>query len=385
MHRLSTVVIFLLVCRVSFSQRIRFEIKSLPDRHIKGSFIYLAGSFNGWNPKDEKYKFQQDDKGSYYLELSLLAGLYEYKLTRGGWDNVECGKNGNGIENRKLYVEGNAITELIIEAWHDQFPAKARVSTTGKNVSVVDTAFFIPQLNRKRRVWIYLPENYDTAPKGYRWPVLYMHDGQNVFEDATSFAGEWGVDEFLDTAMVQSSIVVAVDNGGNKRLSEYCPYNISLKGTGLSKADSMYQGEGSLYVDFLVKTLKPYIDKRYRTRKDSRNTIIAGSSMGGLISLYAVLRYPKVFGSVGVFSPAFWVAPQIYDAIKTRGKKVKAKIYFYAGKQEGEAMVPDMLKVMEEMMKVSKALITTVIRDNGKHNEVTWRKEFPLFYNWVFR
>ena len=133
-----------------------------------------------------------------------------------------------------------------------------------------------------------------------------------------------------------------------------------------------------------MKTLKPFIDKNYRTLKDKENSFIAGSSMGGLISLYAVLKYPKVFGGVGIFSPAFWISgTKIFDGIKKQGKKVNSRIYFYGGKQEGETMVPDMLKAFESMAKVSKSKMTTVIRDDGKHNEARWRIEFPLFYDWI--
>ena len=159
------------------------------------------------------------------------------------------------------------------------------------------------------------------------------------------------------------------------------PYDFSLNGIAANSTTNV--GEGRKYVDFLVKTLKPFIDKKYRTLKDSKNTFTAGSSMGGLISMYAVLEYPKIFGGAGVFSPAFWVAPQIYDAIKVKGSKVKGSVFFFAGKQEGETMVPDMLKAFEEMAKVSKARMKTVIKDDGKHNEFTWRKEFPSFYKWL--
>jgi predicted alpha/beta superfamily hydrolase len=355
---------------------IRLEIKSLPVYHPSNSDIYAAGSFNGWNPQDEKYKFQRTENGNYFINLKLGNDIYEYKITRGGWDKVECKKGGAGIENRSLKVEADATVELTIEEWADRFPAKPRVSTASKNVHIIDTAFLIPQLKRVRRVWIYLPENYET----YRYPVLYMHDGQNVFDDAASYAGEWGVDEFLDSVKLKSCIVVAVDHGGAKRINEYCPYDMSAGPSG----EKFGKGEGNEYVDFLVKTLKPFIDKNYHTLKDKSHTFIAGSSMGGLISMYAVLKYPKVFGGAGVFSPAFWISgPKIFDDIKAKGKNVNSKIYFYGGKQEGETMVPDMLKAFEMMSKASKSKMETVIRDDGKHNEARWRIEFPLFYRWI--
>jgi predicted alpha/beta superfamily hydrolase len=358
---------------VMSQQTVRLEIKALPDYHASGSDIYAAGSFNGWNPQDTRYRFQRTEKGEYYIDLKLDNGRHEYKITRGGWDKVECKKGGAGIENRVLVIPGNTTVDLNVEEWADRFPAKPRASTASKNVHIIDTAFLIPQLKRTRRVWVYLPEGYSNSKN--RYPVLYMHDGQNVFDDATSYAGEWGIDEYLDSAE-KKCIVVAVDHGGAKRINEYCPYDMERYG----------KGEGDQYVDFLAKTLKPFIDKRYRTLKNKKNTFIAGSSMGGLISMYAVLKYPDVFGSVGVFSPAFWISgPKIFDDIKTKGKKVNSKIYFYGGKQEGETMVPDMLKAFGAMAEVSKSKMTTIIRDEGRHNEARWRIEFPLFYEWMIR
>jgi predicted alpha/beta superfamily hydrolase len=349
---------------------VRLEIRTLPAYHASGSDVYVAGSFNGWNPQDNNYRFQKTDKGDYFIDLKLAEGKYEYKITRGGWDKGESQKGGGFIPNRVLIVPGESIVPLNIEEWADRFPSKPKVSSAGKNVRIVDTAFVIPQLNRLRRVWIYLPDGYTSSSE--RYPVLYMHDGQNVFDDATSFAGEWGVDECIDS-MKKKCIVVAVDNGGNKRINEYCPYDMERFG----------KGEGNQYVEFLATTLKSYVDKNYRTLKNKENSFIAGSSMGGIISMYAILKYPDVFGGAGVFSPAFWVGPKIFDDIKEKGSKVNARIYFYAGGQEGETMVPDTEKAHELMKAVSKSTLTTVIRDDGKHNEARWRMEFPLFYEWI--
>ena len=105
--------------------------------------------------------------------------------------------------------------------------------------------------------------------------------------------------------------------------------------------------------------------------------------MGGLISFYALIKYPKKFGGAGVFSPAFWITPQLKNIDPKKAKKIKGKIYFFAGQQESDAMVPDMLSVFEQMHKYSKAKMKTVIRAQGKHNEATWRAEFPLFYKWL--
>jgi len=376
-------ILTLLNLSVTAQQKIRFEINSLPSNNPANSSIFVAGSFNSWNPANKDFQFQKSEKG-YFLELSLNAGSYEYKITRGGWDKVECSKEGKDIGNRTLKVDANTNVEVSIDGWKDLFASSSqpKKSTANKNVRIIDTAFFIPQLNRTRRVWIYLPPSYNSSTKKY--PVLYMHDGQNVFDDATSFSGEWGVDEALDTLGLKykECIVVGIDNGGDKRLNEYCPYDFSLSGIAANNKTNI--GEGGKYVDFLVKTLKPFIDKKYRTLKDQKNTFTAGSSMGGLISMYAILKYPKVFGGAGVFSPAFWVGPKIFDDIKAKGKKVNAKIYFYAGDAEGESMVPMTIRAFNEMHRVSKSKMAEVIRAGAKHNEPRWRIEFPLFYEWLF-
>ena len=377
-------VSLLLTLSLASQQKIRIEINSLPANNPANSSLFVAGSFNGWNPQNKSFQFQKNEKG-YFLELSLNAGSYEYKITRGGWDKVECTKDGRDVGNRTLKVETEPTIEVAVEGWKDLFASSSqpKKSTANKNVRIIDTAFFIPQLNRPRRVWIYLPPSYNSSTKKY--PVMYMHDGQNVFDDLTSFSGEWGVDEAMDTLGLKTKecIVVGIDNGGNKRLNEYCPYDFDLKGIAANNVSG--KGEGALYVDFLAKTLKPFIDKKYRTLKDSKNTFTAGSSMGGLISMYAALKYPKVFGAAGVFSPAFWVGPKIFDDIKAKGKKVNAKIYFYAGDEEGETMVPMTLKAFNEMHKVSKSKMCEVIRAGGKHNEQRWRIEFPLFYDWIMK
>ena len=99
--------------------------------------------------------------------------------------------------------------------------------------------------------------------------------------------------------------------------------------------------------------------------------------------MYALLKYPDVFGGAGVFSPAFWVGPKIFDDIKAKGSKVNSKIYFYAGGQEGESMVPDTKKAYELMKEVSKSKMMTEINGEGQHNEQRWRMEFPAFYRWI--
>ena len=382
MKRVFILAVVLLTFFLSSSQRlVRFSISPLPGQTL-GDTMFIAGSFNSWNPADKNYRLQKDasarlndsvGQGNYFLETKLADGMYEFKITGGSWTKVECRKNGADIQNRVLKLSSDTTIHAVVEEWADHFTKKPRHSTASKNVHIIDTAFRMPQLNRVRRIWIYLPPDYNGSNS--RYGVMYMHDGQNVFDDSTSFAGEWGVDELMDSisAKKKEMIVVGIDNGGGKRINEYCPYDMERFG----------KGEGVQYLEFLVKTLKPYIDKNYRTKKHKDDTYIAGSSMGGLISMYAVLKYPKVFGGAGVFSPAFWVGPKIFDDIEKKGKQVNSKIYFYCGGEENETMERDMVKAFEEMRSVSKSKMETSVRPEGKHTESVWREEFPLFYLWL--
>jgi predicted alpha/beta superfamily hydrolase len=373
MRKIFIAIMLLLSLNAVTQFKVGIHINTLPAYTAPADSLFVAGSFNGWDPHSNAHMLLKEEGGHRYIYLQLPAGLHEFKITRGSWAKVESGNNGFPLENHSIRVTSDTSLSFGIQHWADHFPKTPRKSSANKNVKIIEQAFYIPQLNRYRRVWIYLPQGYSSSKKDY--PVLYMHDGQNVFEDTTSYSGEWGVDEALDTLgrKYGEMIVVAIDNGGDKRMNEYSPYDMTRFG----------KGEGDAYVDFLVKTLKPYIQKHYRTSKKTADNFVAGSSMGGLISLYAILKYPKEFGGAGVFSPAFWIAPGIKDAVNKKAKEVKGKIYFYAGKKEGDSMVPDMLKIFEIMRHASKAKMETVIREEGKHNEATWRQEFPLFYKWL--
>ena len=232
----------------------------------------------------------------------------------------------------------------------------------------------MPQLGRQRRIWIYLPADYFSSKNKY--PVIYMHDGQNLFDSYSSGYGEWGIDEFLDKVSPgKKCIVVGIDHGGSERIAEYDPY------------DSKYgKGRGTDYTEFLVKTLKPYIDANYRTRKDARNTTIAGSSIGGLISMYAAIKYPDVFGNAGIFSPAFWIAPEIYDLAKQSLFNKKSRFYFVCGDAESDLMVSDMKRmaaIVQGKGTSPQNSPVTVIK-SASHNEKQWNSDWPGFYKWLF-
>ena len=202
-----------------------------------------------------------------------------------------------------------------------------------------------------------------------------MHDGQNLFDEFSAPFGEWGVDEALDSLQKQTrkyAIVVAIDHGNDKRITEY------------NFEDNKKYGvaEGQEYVAFIASTLKPFIDKKYRTKKNKGNTAIAGSSLGGLISTYALLKYPLTFGTAGIFSPAYWIAPSMDSLASIKSKSTKNRFWFYAGEKENSDMVKDMKRIKSNIAKNEKNDISFNVDANGTHNEQTWRKWFPVFYKW---
>jgi len=360
-----------------------------PPNTPAGATIHVAGSFNLWNPDAPGFALASQPGGEYVITLpDDVRGAIEFKFTLGSWETVETTASGGDVENRSFTIPavGTATFTGSVAGWRSgaSQPSAPRPSTASPSVSILSDSFAIPQLMRTRRIWLYLPPHYATSTK--RYPVLYMHDGQNVFDAATSFAGEWGVDETLDSLRRKGdrgAIVVAVDNGGTHRLDEYDPW--------VSTNSKYGGGEGDEYVEFLVHTLKPYIDQHYRTRTDRLNTGIMGSSMGGLISLYAALKYPEVFGRAGVFSCACWIAREHVFTYARHAKPLRPlpRLYFVAGALETKDAEParDQREMVDSLVAAGfpvGAALQSFIPADGKHAEWFWRREFPDAYRWLF-
>jgi len=155
--------------------KVHFVINNLPAYTQTGDKIFLVGSINNWNPHDERLALKWEN-GKPGITIDLVRGKIEYKFTRGSWETVESANGGFPTQNRSIMIEHDTTIQVEVAHWADHFPKKAKQSTASRNVHVIDTAFFIPQLNRHRRVWIYLPESY--ASSGKKYPVLYMHDAR---------------------------------------------------------------------------------------------------------------------------------------------------------------------------------------------------------------
>ena len=373
------VSLLLLLVGLTAQAQVTFKITAVPANTPATATLYIAGTFNSWNPGNPAHALTHNADGSYQITLPAATGTMEYKFTRGAWASVETNASNGSVPNRTYtFGSGPATVACQVLNWEDL--AGGAPSTAAANVSVISTAFAMPQLGRTRRVWLYLPPGY-TASSTRRYPVLYMQDGQNVFDAATSFAGEWGVDEALNLLASSGQdptgcIVVAVDNGAN-RLDEYSPWNNPQYGG----------GQGDLYVDFLVQTLKPYIDANYRTLPDRANTGIGGSSMGALIATYAALREPTVFGKVASFSPAYWFAYAPLAAyVHQHPANPNTRFYFVSGTTESSTMVPQMQALRDSLQRggVPAANLNFNTRPDGQHAEWFWKREFPAGYSWLY-
>lgn len=370
-----------LFCLSPLAAQLTLKVNSIPFNTPPGASIHAVGTFNNWNPGDPAMILAPNGSGQYSITINPPAGEVKFKFTRGNWDMVEGDANGNYLPDRVLNYNGQPTTvNLSILSWEDLSGGGNPNSTAADNVFVIDDNFYIPQLNRERRVWIYLPPDYQTTTKKY--PVLYMHDAQNLFDVTTGAFGEWEVDESLNELFQQGDygcIVVGIDNGGIDRLDEYSPW---------FNSDYNEGGDGAAYVNFIVNTLKPHIDSLYRTFPGRLTTGIMGSSMGGLISMYALSERQDVFSKAGIFSSAFWFAgSNPANHVATHPKQGDVRVYFLAGGDEPDYVEQDMLEVANAMNTAgfSNSEKFVHVPSDGQHSEWFWAREFPDAYVWLFQ
>ncbi|MBQ1986121.1 MAG: alpha/beta hydrolase [Clostridia bacterium] len=228
-----------------------------------------------------------------------------------------------------------------------------------------------------RNVYVYLPADYDMGEKR-RYPVLYMFDGHNAFfDDHATYGKSWGLADYLDKTAAPL-IVAAVEcnhSPENGRLSEYSPYDFDNPHYG------KFKGRGDETLDWFINTLKPYIDREFRTLKDRDHTFIMGSSMGGLMSLYAVLKYNKVFSRAACLSPSIWVSEEkLRDLIRNAPVSPDTVVYMDYGSREMNFHAGNEQRFAALGMEMLKRRIhlTQRIVPNGNHSEASWEKQLPF-------
>jgi predicted alpha/beta superfamily hydrolase len=369
--------ILLIISYLNAFGQLTIRVTSVPTNTAADTKIYALGNFNNWNPNDTTKILKRQNDGSLALTFTPSVSALEFKFTQFNWSPPEATAQGGFRANRTLTYNGGAQTvNLTIDGWEGQSSA---ASTAASNVKILSNAFSMPQLGKTRRIWLYLPPQYSDTSK--RFPVFYMHDGQNLFDRATTaFGTEWQVDETLNTLAAQGDkgcIVVGIDHGGGSRLDEYSAYKNARYGG----------GQGAAYAKFIVETLKPYIDANYRTKSDRNNTAVGGSSMGGLISMYIAAEYQNVFSKALIFSPSFWFADSCYTQVLRRGKQFGMRYYLMADTNEDADLVGQMTRMTDILRGLGYANdeVKTVLKTDGQHAEWFWAREFGDGYKWLFR
>ena len=237
----------------------------------------------------------------------------------------------------------------------------------------------IPKLSPdvKRRVYLYLPESYKKEPEK-RYPVMYMFDGHNVFFDSDATYGKsWGMNKYMEESR-KELIIVAVECNhlGNRRIIEYSPMTYENATMG------RIRGKGNIYMNWLVRTLKPEIDANYRTLPDRKNTIIAGSTMGGLMAMYGVAVYNPVFQRAACLSPSLWVAPgRVLEMIARAQIRNDTCIYMDYGSEEmfNHAANAEALISTSHLLLTKRVNLAFRIVPGGGHGEASWEKQIPIF------
>ncbi|WP_425639369.1 alpha/beta hydrolase [Algoriphagus yeomjeoni] len=339
--------------------------------------VYISGNFNNWTTQDRRFLMKKISKGKY--EFTFPDGPeFEkeliYKFTKGDWSEVEIDRYGNRTPNRHWKNDKVTKTEKVAKwrkNWLPYRPSQLPI------IRLISEEFEIPQLNKTRKVWALLPHDYNNSEEQY--PVLYLHDAQNLFNENAEF-GNWQIDKKLAVMSdynIGKIIIIAVEHGESERLQEY---NVGKTVLGI--------GSGKKYIRFITDTLKPFVDKTYRTKPEREFTGIGGSSMGGLVSIFSGLIYPEVFGKLMVFSPSLWVIPKIKLGFIDFFEPQETRLYLYAGGDESETMVKHVTKFRKRLLKreslKGKMKVHLSINEDGKHNETYWSDEFPKAIEWLF-
>ena len=231
--------------------------------------------------------------------------------------------------------------------------------------------------DKTRRAYIYLPESYERQ-KDKRYPVMYMFDGHNVFFDSDATYGKsWGMNKYM-VASKKELIIVAVEcnHEGNCRLQEYSPISFDNATLGRIK------GKGRIYMNWLIHEFKPFIDANYRTLPDRANTILAGSSMGGLMALYGCCSFNHVFQRAACLSPSLWVdSGKLIELVARSHVKKDTCIYMDYGSEEmfNHAANSEALMAMSHLLLSKRVNLTVRVVPGGNHSEASWEKQIPIF------
>jgi predicted alpha/beta superfamily hydrolase len=341
-----------------------------------GRPVYISGNFNDWHTQDTDFLMEKIESNLYQFEFPADFDYPKellYKFTKGDWSEVEIDAHGNRTENRSTKKHSGIQNEYVARWRKNWLPFKPNFLP---QVQLISDEFEIPQLNKTRKIWALLPYDYDKTAE--RYPVMYLQDAQNLFNETAQY-GNWEIDKKLAVMSeykIGKIIIIAIEHAEEDRIKEY-----NVGKTLLGK------GQGKKYIRFVTETLKPFVDSNFRTKTEREHTGIGGSSMGGLVSVFSGLRYPQVYGKLMIFSPSLWVVPKL-KIYSDSTNNDDTKIYLYAGGNESETLIEEVQNFKNNMISSEfikdKMKINLSINMHGKHTETYWSDEFPKAIEWLF-
>ncbi len=273
-------------------------------------------------------------------------------------------------------------------------PGVTTITSFDKDHTVIGWLEIVPFeskiFHNTRMLRVLVPANYFSPHNAHRsYPVLYLQDGQNLFDEATSPQGEWHADETVEHLVggfkIPPMFVVGIDNAGDKRSSEYLPYPDPLNDKDGAADEKNLQGKE--YARFLTTEVMPFIERRYRIARGAMNTGLGGASYGGVITLYTALEHPDVFGHVLAESPELWIGKNQLLKDAQSAKQLPHKIYIGIGTAEafnGEAQrsieIVNQVRELESIL-MKKGLgagrLRVAIEEGGQDNEAAWSRRLP--------
>ncbi|MFO0855725.1 MAG: alpha/beta hydrolase-fold protein [Phycisphaerales bacterium] len=366
--------------------------------------IYLAGSINGWNPKDERFKFtaQSDMKWRLHVTKEMLAtkpSTLEFKFTRGSWDleevnadySIPANKLLGSIKKSDIKPGEAPQIEYTIVAWVDSNP-KASQRHVGDEYRSIEATGTVKRLQvrggagsaegRLRDLLVWLPPGYDKAENAEKkYPVLYMHDGQHVFEKYGPAPGEWKADEtatqLINDGTIVPIIIVGIPNSEGGRAAEYSPVE-AIPGV---------KPEGGKHVEWLLSEVMPRVERTFRVSTDPEDTVIGGASLGAAISIHAITMHPERFGGLLAESlPLMSGDTNAWKQFADRERTWPGKVFFgVGGKEWGTDQAEKNAKLVEAVTALNtkaeggtNATKTKLMVDQeAAHNEDAWAKRFP--------
>ncbi|MBZ9611645.1 alpha/beta hydrolase [Rheinheimera maricola] len=357
-----------------------------PADYSASETIHLVGSFNDWALEGDQAYPLSTDKGELSTTIPVTEKNVFFTLVKNkNWQLMPANEM---AKSQCIYLHqatgDDAEMAVHIPLWTGDKPLKtAEPSLSGNIVQHKD--FTLPQFARSSDIDVYLPKSYQHNPDK-TYPVLYMLDGQNIFNAQSAHSDEWRIDELLEqltaAGTLDEMIVVAVPNSVH-RWVEYNPWDFK------DRDGKAAQGQGELTIRSIKDTLKPFIDSSYRTKPQSANTGLAGSSLGGLMAIYAALAHSDTFGFTAAFSPALAVENMhgknvLFEAIKQQQTIGNSKIYFDMGQMEyGNYEQIEQLNSLLLKQGFQAENLKLVKDDLGRHCEVDWSRRFPGALKWL--